>query len=398
MKIARWEKYRRAAVGCLALGVVIFFGAAMVGAVGENRCPDGFDEVTTGCLFHDAALTFEIPPNGLLRPWPAMGDVAVASVNVNTVALGRLLFFDPIVSGDNTASCAHCHDPSQGLADGQRLGHGKGATGVGLKRQGGKTLPRHTPTVYNSAFDGFLFWDGRARTLEHQAMFPITSADEMNQPLDLLAGELAGNAEYRRLFSQAFGQPEKDAVNIPNILTALSAFERTLLSTDSRYDRYVLGDEAALSDAEKRGLNVFRGLNTRCFECHVPPSFSGTGLFTVGVPPVKGDPPDIGAMAQNPTEGMRESFKVPTLRNIALTAPYMHNGSMKTLEEIIDFYGKGGGAGVGHDLPNINRQVMKFKLHGTEKEDLAAFLKSLTDDSRKPMAPEKVPSGLPVMK
>ena len=382
----------------LALGLIVLGRAALVRAGGEGRCPDGFYDVNTGCIFHDEALAFDIPPNGLLRPWPAMGDAAVASVNLRTVALGRLLFFDPIVSGDNTASCAHCHDPTQGLADGQRLSRGKGATGVGLKRQGGKTLRRHTPSIYNSAFDGFLFWDGRARSLEHQAMFPITSADEMDQRLDLLAEELTQIAEYRRLFAEAFGQDEKDAVSIPNILTALSAFERTLLSTNSRYDRYVLGDETALTDAEKRGLNVFRGLNTRCFECHVPPSFSGTGLFTVGVPPVKGDPPDIGAMEQNPTEGMRESFKVPTLRNIALTAPYMHNGSMKTLEEIIDFYGKGGGAGVGHDLPNINRQVMKFKLHGTEKEDLVVFLKSLTDDSRKPIPPEKVPSGLPVMK
>lgn len=377
------------------MGVAL--GGASLGTAAPAECPAFFKPTGEGCAFDDPALAFTIPPNGLLRPWPALSPEQVNNLNAKRVALGRLLFFDPVLSGDNKSSCGHCHDPKTGMGDGQRLGRGLGAKGTGKNRKGGKTLRRNTPTIYNTAFEEKYFWDARAVSLEHQAMFPISHPDEMNQPLDKLEGELEAVAAYRELFAEAFPGTEKP-VNLNHVFVALSAFERSIVSVNSRYDRYVNGDETALTAAEVRGLTVFRSLNTRCFECHLPPSFNGVGVVAVGTPRVKGDAEDLGAMEQNPTEGLREAFKTPTLRNIAVTGPYMHNGAFKTLEEVVDFYAKGGGFGAGNPLDNIDRQIMKFDLHGTEKADLVAFLKALTDESAKPVIPKTVPSGLPVMR
>jgi parallel beta-helix repeat protein len=312
------------------------------------------------------------------------------------VKLGKLLYFDPILSGENTISCAHCHHPDFGFSDGRKTSMGLHGRGVGPERTGGDVLPRRAPVIWNAAYNPVQFWDGRAKDLEQQAEGPIQDAHEMNQNADELVKELLAVPEYVRLFQDAFGGKPQEAVTFRNVTKAIASFERTLLSFNSKFDRYAAGDSAALNDSEKRGLQLFRSLKTRCFECHAIPNFSD-GTFRVnGVPDLEGQAHDLGR-AKVPGQGPEGAFKVPTLRNVALAGPYMHNGRFKTLEEVIDFYKKGGG----HQYPNqtldIDDKIGEFEITPQETSDLVAFLKSLTDTSMMPAAPARVPSGLPVV-
>lgn len=331
---------------------------------------------------------------GLQHPFPEMRGLAENPLTPEKVELGRLLFFDPLVSGDNSMSCATCHHPDLGLADGRPLGMGVGGTGFGPDRQGGRELSRNTPSLWNAAFNEWQFWDGRARELEEQARVPITNPDEMAEVPEQLVEELREIPEYVLLFEEAFEADGPASVTFQNAVAALTSFERTLVSFNSKFDRYAAGDFSALNASEKNGLKLFRSLETRCFECHSFPTFSDGSFRVLGVPD-EGEA-DLGRGAAADRSADR-SFKVPSLRNVELTAPYMHNGSLATLEEVVTFYSEGGGRREAHPAPGIDDKIQKFELTPQEATDLVAFLKALTDTSLLPEAPERVPSGLTVL-
>ncbi|MBI2824738.1 MAG: right-handed parallel beta-helix repeat-containing protein [Planctomycetia bacterium] len=331
---------------------------------------------------------------GLQAPFPPMRSIDKNPMTPEKVELGKLLFFDPILSGENTISCAHCHHPDYGFADGRKLSMGFGGKGVGPERSGGDQLGRAAPALWNAAYNKWQFWDGRADDLEAQAAGPVTNEHEMGEKPERLEKELRAIPEYVALFQKVFGGTPDEAVTFRNVTQAIAAFERTLLTFNSKFDRYAAGDLAALNDQERSGMKVFRSLKTRCFECHNFPTFADDTFRVIGVPE-KGER-DRGR-ASVPGEGPAGAFKTPTLRNIALSAPYMHNGAFDTLEEVIKFYGKGGGRGEPNPPEGIDDKIGKFDITDAEIADLVAFLKALTDTSLQPDPPKRVPSGLPVV-
>jgi len=292
----------------------------------------------------------------LRRTYPAMPIRENNPVSAEKEELGRLLYFDPILSGDNTISCAHCHHPDLGFTDNRALSMGRGGSGIGQDRKGGLVLRRGSPTIWNSAYNHLQFWDGRADDLEHQASFPIQDMKEMAQDKDELVQELLQVPEYVQLFNEVFGNSAGPALTFENITFAIAAFERTIIANNSRFDKYAQGDHLALSTSERHGLNLFRSLKTRCFECHNFPTFNNPDFKVVGVPDINDQEPDLGR-AEIAGKGYERAFKVPTLRNIALTAPYMHNGTFQTLEEVIDFYAAGGGAAHGFKPATLDDKI-----------------------------------------
>jgi len=331
------------------------------------------------------------PRSGLEQAYPAMNRPPGALTTPERIELGRLLYFDPILSGDNSVACASCHHPANGFTDNR-------AVSTGIRGQKGG---RSAPTVWNAAWSGEQFWDGRAKTLEDQAKGPIQNPIEMDQNPALLLTELKAIPEYSRRFDEAFRGSGGSAVTLDNIASAIAAFERTVASVNSPFDRYAAGDRSAMNESAVRGLNLFRSVSTRCFECHELPTFAMKEYKVLGVPSL-GDPTkvddDRGRAAISPGASVERAFRVPTLRNVAKTAPYMHNGSLKTLDEVLEFYAKGGGLGRGYKLDNVDDKIRKFDLTPDEKADLTAFLEALTDESMLPEVPKQVPSGLPVPK
>jgi len=318
-------------------------------------------------------------PTGLDRPFPPVRGEAPTAARA---ALGRLLFFDPVLSRDGDLSCAHCHHPQHVLADGRRRARGRA----------GVALERNTPSLYEAGTRNRLFWDQRARDLESQALGPLLSPREMAARPGRLVARLRAIAAYRARFAEAFPLDGNQAIGLANITRALAAFERTLRSRDSRYDRYARGQRDALSASERRGLTLLRSLHTRCFECHPPPAFRvpfATGIGT------SGSDDGVGAVTGN--DAQRGFFNVPSLRNVARTAPYMHDGSISTLEGVVRFYMEGGGRAHGVDPARIDPQIRAFALDDGEVADLVAFLGALSDESQAPSIPDTVPSGLPVV-
>ena len=300
------------------------------------------------------------------------------------IDLGRLLFFDPLLSGDKTLSCANCHNPERGFSDGM-------ARSVGAK---GQLHQRSAPTLWNSAFLSVFFWDARAESLEEQAIGPLFSAIEMNNTPQKLISDLKQNAIYPELFQQAFPQSD-DAVVIANIVSALSAFQSSLISLNSAYDRYAHGDANALNPQQLEGLNIFRSFVARCSQCHTPPLMTNQQVAVIGTPEPQGLARDIGAQATFDAELLRGGFKVPTLRNIARTAPYMHSGRFATLREATEFYNKGRGHAVpeGEKL-QLHWHISEPNLTDNELDRLVDFMGALTDESFMPTTPQRVPSGL----
>lgn len=317
--------------------------------------------------------------SGLLREFPPANEPADNPTTPEKAELGRLLFFDPVLSENDDVACATCHHPDLGFSDGRPVS--VGMTGV--------DLPRNAPTLWNAAYVQSLFWDGRTNSLEDQALVPLTHADEMGvgDPATM-AAQLAAIPEYVALFDAAFGGGAA-AVTPDNATRALAAFQRTLISDDSPFDRYAAGDFDALTAQQRRGLALFRSGALRCFECHGAPTFASDTFRVVGLP---SDDPGRAAVVD---DGVFGAFKVPTLRNIALSAPYMHNGSLATLEEVVDFYAAGGGRAGGFEQVDVF--VNPFDLTEQERADLIAFLYALTDESGLPQIPAAVPSGLPVV-
>ncbi|MEK6322986.1 MAG: parallel beta-helix domain-containing protein [Acidobacteriota bacterium] len=337
---------------------------------------------------------------GLVRQFPKMvlrADNPLPTANDDErVQLGRLLFFDPILSGANDISCATCHHPDLGFGDGRALSMGKGGHGIGSERTAGSVVRRGAPTLWNSAFNHKQFWDGRAEDLEDQAKGPITDENEMNENPETLVKELKEVPDYARRFDAAFAGRDASAVTFENVQKAVAAFERTLAANNSPFDRFVRGELGALTPEQRRGFNLFRSGRTRCFECHGLPTFANRDFKIIGVPDADPSQPDFGRFDVTKGEGNKFAFKVPTLRNVVLNAPYMHNGRFKTLEEVLDFYAAGGGPGVGFKDAKVDDKIHTYSITAEEKQDLVAFLCSLTDESNLPEFPDKVPSGLPV--
>lgn len=299
------------------------------------------------------------------------------------IDLGRILFFDPALSKDGSMSCASCHQPDKGFSDG--LGRSQGFNG--------KELARSAPTLWNVAFLDKFFWDARANTLEEQAIGPLFDANEMaNTPKQLL-DTLNSNSHYQTLFKQTY--PSKSQIEIDQVVTSLTAFQSSLISLNSRYDRYAHGYHEALNQNEIAGLNVFRSFVARCAECHQPPLFTNNQIAVIGVPEKDGEPLDIGAEMTHNAAKLRGGFKVPTLRNIVKTEPYMHAGNFDGLRETVEFYNKGRG----HAIPEgetmqIHWHIWEPNLSEHELDLIVEFLGTLTDEAFTPKVPEEVPSGL----
>jgi cytochrome c peroxidase len=311
------------------------------------------------------------------------------------IDLGRLLFFDPILSYDQDMSCAHCHHPQLGLADGRGRSIGRHGHGIGKQRRGGVEMHRAAPPLWNLALLENFFWDGRAESLEKQLEDVMSSPNEMTNTPENVVASLSAIATYKRLFHEAFNAKE---IRYDDIKTAMVAFETSLVSLNSRYDRYIHGAQNALSEKELNGLNIFRSFATRCSQCHSPPLFTNNQLAIIGLPTPANTVFDAGAQTVSGEPSLRGAFRVPSLRNIARTAPYMHAGQFSTLAEVIEFYNDK----PGHAVPDDEKLMLNWHmvdpgLTDAEASDLVAFLHTLTDETALPEIPETVPSGLPVV-
>ncbi len=280
--------------------------------------------------------------------------------NVSTpakVQLGYQLFFDARLSGHGNVSCATCHNPALAWGDGQSYGTG----------WAGNRLGRRTPTILNLAWAEMLFWDGRAESLEEQALGPIENPDEMAMPLPKLVTTLRDIPGYRSAFSKAF---PGEAISTATIGKAIAAFERTVVSATAPFDRWIEGDENAIDPSAKRGFVVFN-TKARCASCHSGWRFTDDSFHDIGLPD-----DDIGrAKVVSGVNFLRHAFKTPTLRNVVERAPYMHNGSKLTLFDVITHYN------AGFDRrPSLSADIKKLNLNGKDFEDLTAFLQTLSSN------------------
>lgn len=278
------------------------------------------------------------------------------------IALGAALFSDPLLSADRTTSCASCHDPNRAFTDGRRV-----AVGVF-----GRAGARSTPALLNRGYGSAFFWDGRATTLEAQVLEPIQNPNELGTSVDEVVGRLNGHRDYAASFARVFGRAPRHA----DLSRALASFVRSIRAGGSRVDRFVNGDHGALTDQERHGLRLFRG-KANCTACHIGPTFSDERFHNTGVAWRSGAPADEGRFAVTGRPADRGAFKTPTLREIARTAPYMHDGALDTLAEVITFYDGGG-----HANPYLDAEVRPLKLTELEQQALESFLRALEGEVR----------------
>ncbi|HEY4150950.1 MAG TPA: cytochrome c peroxidase [Chitinophagaceae bacterium] len=304
-------------------------------------------------------------------------DIASAA----KIALGRQLFYEPLLSANGKRSCAGCHQPAKAFTDGLPKA---------LQLDEHSLLPRNTPTLWNAGLQKSLFYDSRQDFLDNLILEVIGNEKEMNRSADQAAIKISARREYVALYRKAY--PAEDTViNGAKIANAIAMYVRTLVSYNARFDQYMRGDKQKMSPEEIGGFNLFMG-KAKCATCHYVPLFNGSKppnyyyqeSEVIGVPgtgdllhPVPDTDP--GRYAILPKEFLKNAFKTPTLRNIALTAPYMHNGVFKTLEEVVEFYNKGGGVGIGLKVPNQTLPATALGLTAIEKKQLIAFLHTLTD-------------------
>ena len=270
--------------------------------------------------------------------------------------LGRTLFFDPRLSGSDWISCATCHNPAISWGDGLPKGIGHGM----------KQLGRRTPTILNLAWAELIMWDGRAASLEEQALGPVETSAEMNLPLNQLVSKISAVEAYKPLFEKAY---PGEGISTGTIAKAIATYERTIVSGDAPFDKWLKGDKKAISEAAKRGFVVFNE-KALCSSCHSGWRFTDDGFHDIGVP---GD--DLGRGKILPEIPVLQfAFKTPTLRNVDHRGPYLHDGSEKTLEDVVEFYNQGGKATRSERAEGIR----KLGLTDSEKADLVAFMKTLT--------------------
>ena len=347
-------------------------------------CPPALRLDETGhCKLHSQYLAYDsLYDKGVGGPKTGLPPVR-DGFTPQQIDLGRYLFFDPLLSKNQEVACSTCHDPALGLSDGRRLS-------IGVQ---GTEIARSAPSLWNVAFLQKLLWDGSKTSLEAQLQGPLYADNEMgNDPATLLA-TLQANAAYSELFKVAF---EEDTLTLDQVYTALVAFESSLISLNSRYDLYAHGVHDALNSQEKQGLNVFRSFVARCAECHTPPLFTNQQIAVLGVPERNGRPLDPGAGASSGDTSQRGGFKVPSLRNVALTAPYMHAGNFDSLRDAAAFYTGGRGHAVpeGEEL-RLHWHIWNPELTDDELDRLVDFLHTLTDQGFLPEIPKHLPSGLP---
>lgn len=323
-----------AVLGCLALGTVC------AGFQDESTPPE--------------------PPLGLPPVfWPDTNSYSKAKAE-----LGRLLYYDERLSSDGTVSCASCHTPAEGFTDGMPV-----STGIGGQKGG-----RSAPTVINRAYTTLQFWDGRARSLEEQAKGPIANPIEMTNLKDehaahaAIVERLQKIPGYVKRFEEAFGA---GPITIDAVAKAIATFERTVVSGNSPFDRYKAGDTNALSAPQARGMKIFFG-KAQCDSCHLGFNFSDESFMNIGIGMDKPEP-DLGRFVVSKRDEDRGAFKTPTLREIASTAPYMHDGSLATLEDVVKHYNKGG-----NKNPWLNQQIKPLNLSEQEEKDIVEFLKALS--------------------
>jgi cytochrome c peroxidase len=275
--------------------------------------------------------------------------------NPERIELGKMLFFDPRLSGSNRLSCENCHSLSKHWTDGMPLAKGEGS----------RVLKRGTPSLINVGFDDSLMWDGRFKTLEDQVWSPMLNTDEMHGVQDEVLTKLQGLPGYVRAFDKAY---PGEGISQSTVAKAIASFERTLVSKDSPFDHWIQGDESALKAGAKRGFQIFTG-KANCIACHQGANFTDQGFHNIGL----AGSADPGRYAIVPVRILQGAFKTPTLRDVELTGPYMHNGAYRTLEQVIDHYDRGG-----DDKAHLDPNMKPLGLTAQEKEDLVEFLKSLT--------------------
>lgn len=365
----------------LPVAALLLGGAGMPAPAQDTPCPKVLparpDAACLRALYSSPAARWPAPEieSGVawqeLAPLPAPVDPADNPSTPAKVALGRRLFFDPVLSKSRQLACASCHDPDLGWADGRRVS-------FGYDRQSGR---RNAPSVATSAHVAPLFWDGRAATLEAQALHPIADPIEMGFSTQGAVRRLRRDVSYRREFNEVFAQPRIDAAQLGQ---AIAAFERSLSPRSSRFDRFLRGNARALDDAQLRGLHLFR-TQAGCMNCHNGPALTDNGFHNLGLHfhgrprqdlgryEVTGDPADSGR------------FRTPSLRGVADTAPYMHNGLIPRLSGVLAFYNVGGGrpralASLPADAPPFPLPDPLLRPRGLSRQDLQdieAFLQSL---------------------
>lgn len=304
-----------------------------------------------------AELALDRLPLGLASAPPAPANNGLTP---DRVRLGRKLFFDPALSADGTVSCASCHDPTHGFAS-------PAPRAVGIA---GKVGARNAPSLLNAAYGDSFFWDGRTATLEAQALEPIVNPLEMGSQLSDVVARLAADKHYPAAFQAAYGDP----VTAENIGRALAAFERVLLSGGSRVDRFQEGDLTALNESERIGLWLFES-RAQCWRCHRGQRYTDGKFHNTGVASLQADP-DSGRMSFSREEVDRHRFKTPGLRGVSRTAPYMHDGSLATLRDVVEYYNRGGG-----EAPGLDSALRPLKLSTAEIDHLVDFLKALDGDA-----------------
>jgi cytochrome c peroxidase len=277
------------------------------------------------------------------------------------IALGKALFFDPRLSGDGNMSCATCHSPMFGWSDG--LPTAKGAQSM--------VLGRASPTVINTGYNSIQMWDGRKKSLEDQALGPMMSHEEMNMNLSKLLAFLQSNIEYSNMFKKAF--PD-EPIGEGSLAKALASFERTVVSRTSPFDKWVEGDENALTKQQVNGFKLFvNPTKGNCEVCHSAPNFTENGFHNIGLPSYGEENPDLGRYTERPLGMMKGAFKTPTVREAARTAPYFHDGSANTLTEVVQHYVTGGIV-----KTNLSPNFKPSNLSAQEIQDVVEFMKSLS--------------------
>jgi cytochrome c peroxidase len=298
-----------------------------------------------------------------LKEWvlPPVTGTKENTLNAARIDLGRHLFFDPRLSGEGNMSCGTCHNPALGWSDGL-------PTAKGVKSA---ILGRASPTIINSAFNTIMMWDGRKKDLEEQAMGPMEANVEMNMDTVRLFKWLNESPGYRKLFEAAY---PGEGINAGTLSKGMASFERTVVMNDTPFDKWLAGDAKAMTAQQVHGFDVFLDASKgNCAACHSAPNFTDNGFHNVGLASWGSPNPDMGRFAQKPITRMKGAFKTPELRGIALTAPYFHDGSAKTLKDVVNHYAKGGEV-----TTNIDPNIQPLKLSDQDKDDLVAFLNALT--------------------
>lgn len=329
--------------------------AVLVGAIGMAHAAP-----PAGAAAHGVPAPGAVDKVWVLGKAPEAADNPVTPAKVE---LGKALFFDPRLSGNGTVSCASCHNPALGWSDGLK-------TGVGIN---GSVLGRATPTIVNMAYNTQFMWDGRKKSLEEQALGPMKTAEEMRTDLTATLQLLGSVDGYVALFNKAFpGEP----ISEDTLAKAIAAFERTVVSKDSRFDRWLAGDRKAITAQEYRGFQVFKDpARGNCAACHSGPNFTDNGFHNIGIKQAAAAV-DEGRFKVRPIASMKGAFKTPTLRDIALTGPYFRDGSATTLMDVVEHYDRGG-----DDKSNLSKDIRPLNLTSAEKADLVAFMLTLTGRS-----------------